>query len=166
MFTENDWRDYLAHSWGKKPEQKAAEKAYNAKYYREHKEKWSLKNTINRPSAKDKWTSDDHASDLLSKKYNVDFNKLKLSDPKVLLIAISEATNQRRSLNVFDNAAKKLATDVAKYGSFKFTDLFKKKEPTPTNDSRPRAREKNITGSSSGSIYRRDKVSGGSVGRR
>ena len=40
MYSENDWRDYLAHSWGKKPEQKAREKAYNAKYYREHPEKW------------------------------------------------------------------------------------------------------------------------------
>ena len=40
MYSTNDYRDYLEHSWGKKPEQKAAEKAYNAKYYREHKNKW------------------------------------------------------------------------------------------------------------------------------
>jgi len=40
MYSQNDYRDYLEHSWGKKPEQKAAEKAYNQKYYQEHKEKW------------------------------------------------------------------------------------------------------------------------------
>ena len=38
MYSENDWRDYLAHSWGKKPEQKAAEKKYNHEYWEEHKE--------------------------------------------------------------------------------------------------------------------------------
>ena len=32
--------DYLEHSWGKKPEQKAREKEYNAEYYRKHKDKW------------------------------------------------------------------------------------------------------------------------------
>lgn len=40
MYSQNDYRTYLEHSWGKKPEQKAAEKAYNQKYYQEHKEKW------------------------------------------------------------------------------------------------------------------------------
>ena len=40
MFPSNDYRYYLAHSWGTKPEQKAAEKAYNKKYYAEHKSKW------------------------------------------------------------------------------------------------------------------------------
>lgn len=40
VYGNNDWRDYLAHSWGKKPEQKAKEKAYNAEYYRQHKDKW------------------------------------------------------------------------------------------------------------------------------
>lgn len=39
-YSTNDYRAYLEHSWGKKPEQKSAEKAYNAKYYQEHKEKW------------------------------------------------------------------------------------------------------------------------------
>lgn len=37
-YGNNDWRDYLAHSWGKKPEQKAREKEYNAWYYKTHKE--------------------------------------------------------------------------------------------------------------------------------
>lgn len=32
--------DYLEHSWGKKPEQKAREKQYNAEYYQKHKDKW------------------------------------------------------------------------------------------------------------------------------
>lgn len=41
MYSQNDYRDYLEHSWGKKPEQKSAEKAYNQKYYQEHKEKWN-----------------------------------------------------------------------------------------------------------------------------
>ena len=36
-YSNNDYRDYLEHSLGKKPEQKAAEKAYNAKYYLENK---------------------------------------------------------------------------------------------------------------------------------
>lgn len=33
-------QDVIEHSWGKKPEQKAAEKRYNAEYYRRNKEKW------------------------------------------------------------------------------------------------------------------------------
>ena len=41
MYGYNDYRLYLEHSWGKKPEQKAAEKAYNQKYYQEHKSKWA-----------------------------------------------------------------------------------------------------------------------------
>jgi hypothetical protein len=41
MYSQNDYRLYLEHSWGKKPEQKAAEKAYNQKYYQEHKSKWA-----------------------------------------------------------------------------------------------------------------------------
>lgn len=32
--------DYLQHSWGKKPEQKAREKEYNHQYYLKNKEKW------------------------------------------------------------------------------------------------------------------------------
>ena len=40
MYNYNDYRLYLEHSWGKKPEQKAAEKAYNQKYYEENKSKW------------------------------------------------------------------------------------------------------------------------------
>ena len=40
-YSQNDYRNYLEHSWGKKPEQKAAEKAYNQKYYQEHKSKWA-----------------------------------------------------------------------------------------------------------------------------
>ena len=40
MYSYNDYRNYLEHSWGKKPEQKAAEKAYNQKYYEENKSKW------------------------------------------------------------------------------------------------------------------------------
>lgn len=41
----NDWRSYLAHSlelkhsWGKKPEQKAKEKAYNHEYWEKNKER-------------------------------------------------------------------------------------------------------------------------------
>lgn len=37
-YGNNDWRDYLAHSWGKKPEQKKREKEYNAWYWDTHKE--------------------------------------------------------------------------------------------------------------------------------
>lgn len=38
-YGNNDWRDYvLAHSWGKRPEQKKREKEYNSEYYQEHKE--------------------------------------------------------------------------------------------------------------------------------
>ena len=32
--------DYLQHSWGKKPEQKAREKQYNADYYKKNRDKW------------------------------------------------------------------------------------------------------------------------------
>lgn len=47
MYSENDWRSYsearagfmLAHSWGKKPEQKAKEKEYNHEYYEKNKER-------------------------------------------------------------------------------------------------------------------------------
>lgn len=46
-YSENDWWSFLAHShsaslthsWGKKPEQKAAEKEYNHEYYEKNKEK-------------------------------------------------------------------------------------------------------------------------------
>lgn len=46
-YTENDWWSFLshshemalAHSWGTKPEQKAAEKAYNKEYYEKNKER-------------------------------------------------------------------------------------------------------------------------------
>ena len=50
MYSQNDYRNYLEHSWGKKPEQKAAEKAYNSKYYEEHKSKWAeyRKNRLNK----------------------------------------------------------------------------------------------------------------------
>ena len=50
MYNYNDYRLYLEHSWGKKPEQKAAEKAYNQKYYEEHKSKWAeyRKNATNK----------------------------------------------------------------------------------------------------------------------
>lgn len=39
-YSVNDYRLYLEHSWGKKPEQKAREKAYNAEYYAKNKSKW------------------------------------------------------------------------------------------------------------------------------
>ena len=50
MYSYNDYRNYLEHSWGKKPEQKAAEKAYNQKYYEENKSKWAeyRKNAIDK----------------------------------------------------------------------------------------------------------------------
>ena len=32
-YSNNDYRDYLEHSWGKKPEQKAREREYNHWYY-------------------------------------------------------------------------------------------------------------------------------------
>ena len=131
MYNDNDWRAYLEHGWGKKPEQKAKEKAYNAKYYKEHPEKWGKKEeSINKPKSKSSWdASDQKPFDLLSEKYGVNYGRLKLNDPKVLLIAISEATNQRRSLNVFDKAAKELAIEMAKdaSGSFKFNDFFKRR---------------------------------------
>lgn len=61
MYGNNDWRDYLAHSWGKKPEQKAREKAYNHEYYQQHKDKWkSYKSQISKgvsSSDKDDWYS-------------------------------------------------------------------------------------------------------------
>ena len=37
-YPRNDWRTYLAHSWGTSPDQKAKEKAYNHKYYEKHKQ--------------------------------------------------------------------------------------------------------------------------------
>lgn len=36
-YSTNDYRSYLEHSWGKKPEQKAREKEYNHQYYEAHK---------------------------------------------------------------------------------------------------------------------------------
>ena len=38
MYSQNDWRDYLAHSWGTTPKQKVREKEYNHWYWEEHKE--------------------------------------------------------------------------------------------------------------------------------
>jgi len=38
-----DFLECLTHSWGTKPEQKKREKEYNAKYYKDHKEKWGIK---------------------------------------------------------------------------------------------------------------------------
>lgn len=46
MYSNNDWRDYLEHSWGNSPKQKAREKEYNAWYYRTHKDKWKHINDI------------------------------------------------------------------------------------------------------------------------
>lgn len=37
-FGYNDWRKFLAHSWGTSPKQKAQEKEYNAEYYQTHKQ--------------------------------------------------------------------------------------------------------------------------------
>lgn len=57
MYSNNDFRLYLEHSWGKKPEQKAAEREYNAKYYQEHKSKWGVKDSgssITRGGSNDK----------------------------------------------------------------------------------------------------------------
>ena len=45
----SDFLAELMHSWGNTPKQKAAEKAYNAKYYREHKGR-----TASRPLARKK----------------------------------------------------------------------------------------------------------------
>lgn len=39
-YSVNDYRSYLEHSWGKKPEQKAKEKEYNHSYYEKNKVKW------------------------------------------------------------------------------------------------------------------------------
>ena len=39
-YSVNDYRSYLEHSWGKKPEQKAKEKEYNHSYYEKNKAKW------------------------------------------------------------------------------------------------------------------------------
>jgi hypothetical protein len=36
----SDFLVELMHSWGTKPEQKAAERKYNAEYYQEHKDRW------------------------------------------------------------------------------------------------------------------------------
>lgn len=36
----SDFLAELMHSWGTKPDQKRAEKKYNAEYYQEHKDKW------------------------------------------------------------------------------------------------------------------------------
>ena len=38
MYGNNDWRDYLAHSWGTSPKQKAREKEYNHEYWEKNKE--------------------------------------------------------------------------------------------------------------------------------
>lgn len=38
-FSPNDWWLYLAHSWGKSPDQKAKEKEYNHEYYEKNKER-------------------------------------------------------------------------------------------------------------------------------
>lgn len=37
-YGHNDWRDYLAHSWGDSPKQKAKEKAYNHEYWLKNKD--------------------------------------------------------------------------------------------------------------------------------
>lgn len=37
-YGHNDWRDYLAHSWGNSPKQKAREKAYNHEYWLKNKD--------------------------------------------------------------------------------------------------------------------------------
>ena len=38
-YGHNDWRDYLAHSWGDSPKQKAREKEYNHEYWLKNKER-------------------------------------------------------------------------------------------------------------------------------
>lgn len=63
---------YLEHSWGTSPKQKAAEKAYNARYYRTHKDKWTNKDSDSSPS--DVMNSPDYYQG----KYTIDTIKEKL----------------------------------------------------------------------------------------
>jgi hypothetical protein len=74
MYSYNDYRLYLEHSWGKKPEQKAAEKAYNQKYYQEHKSKWAeyRENAANALGFDDKKKFDEAEAEYLELKTQFD----------------------------------------------------------------------------------------------
>lgn len=39
MYSENDWRNYLEHSWGTSPKQKEREREYNHEYWVNHRER-------------------------------------------------------------------------------------------------------------------------------
>lgn len=44
LYSNNDWRYYLSHSWGTSPAQKLREKEYNKAYYEAHKvDKWGIR---------------------------------------------------------------------------------------------------------------------------
>lgn len=128
MYSENDWREFLSHSWGKNPKQKAAEKAYNAKYYQLNKNKWK-KYSNNRNKTKVKLHSEgfyeDKAFERLSEKYGVNAYRLKLSDPKVLEIGINEALSNKKSMNVYDKYTKELGEDFLRYGIEYVVDKYK-----------------------------------------
>ena len=66
--------DYLQHSWGKKPEQKAREKQYNAEYYKKHKDKWEKESVDNtdyraRMNGMENYRREDTGADKKSKAY-------------------------------------------------------------------------------------------------
>ena len=124
MYTNNDFRLY--HSWGKKPEQKAAEKAYNQKYYKEHPEKWK-KEKAKVYTKETNWRGDripvdyedinnhwDKGAKRLSEKYGVNYGHLTLADPKILEIGIKELQKDNYRM-AYDNYARKIAIEYMKY---------------------------------------------------
>ena len=72
-YSNNDYRDYLEHSWGKKPEQKAAEKAYNAKYYLENKARILAQRAKSAAGITQKAELESAKSDLQSAKMDHDY---------------------------------------------------------------------------------------------
>lgn len=112
--------DYLQHSWGKKPEQKAREKEYNAEYYRRNKERWQqyYKKALYEAAQNVKKTQDAYNNDYAVKsmkfyedKYNdiqKDFDAIKTEND----ILYSELARDSKKYKKLMNAYKK---DMALY---------------------------------------------------
>lgn len=186
-YGNNDWRDYLAHSWGKKPEQKKREKEYNAWYWDTHKEEIMRKRGQKgkRPLAREKnvtgkgkverrgeGLNEPKLSDENKKVYDktlTEFiegykNGYRLEDHQDLQVALWE-NGWKGSFEDLEKEAPALYEKIM--GDFNKTNKAEKKAPTgnkldktdkPNRPNRSLAREKNIMGKGKGVHRRTDMI--------
>ena len=87
--------DYLEHSWGKKPEQKAREKAYNAEYYQKHKDKWKKY---------DSWLHDSNAPNRRASEAAAENEKAKAKQNMTNREVLTSTSRKRDTSNGVKNA--------------------------------------------------------------